>query len=95
MTDLDTTTNEVEDHALASLVVKETPASLYQKVEDLVWKYDISYWDALNRYVTENDLEIEGIKSLIDSRLQSILEKELRSANLLKKKKRDTKALDV
>jgi hypothetical protein len=42
-----------------------TPASFAEEIEDLIWKYDISYIDAVILFCEENDLEVETAASLI------------------------------
>jgi hypothetical protein len=37
----------------------------YETIENIVWKYDISYMDAIVMYCEKNGIEIESIASLI------------------------------
>ena len=38
---------------------------IYETIENIVWKYDISYMDAIVMYCEKNGIEIESIASLI------------------------------
>jgi len=43
----------------------KTPKEFAKEIEDLVWKHDIDYIDAVVFYCEQNNLEIETAASLI------------------------------
>lgn len=87
----------MNETTLSDLVVRETPESFFLAVENLVWEHEISYWDALVKYTESKgeDFDYESVKTLVSDRLRELIERELSSVNLLKKKKLDVVPLDV
>lgn len=57
---------------------------LQTEVEDLVWKHDISYLDALQLYCEKESLDIESIQCLISPSLKSLLLVDAQNKNLIK-----------
>lgn len=55
-----------------------------QNIEQIVREKEISYWDAINVYCFEHNIEPETIRRLITDDLKKILEQELNELNLLK-----------
>lgn len=66
-------------------VVKETASSFSQKVTELVWKDDVSYFDAITTLMKELDLEPEYVAKLITPELKSEMAIELEKTNLIRK----------
>lgn len=69
----------IEEH-----VIKETRESFSLKVEKLVWEKDIGYLDAVQELAEKQNIEVEGIKSLISKDLMSKLSAEAEELKLLK-----------
>jgi hypothetical protein len=42
-----------------------TPIEFAEEIEEMIWKYDISYIDAVILFCEENNLEVETAASLI------------------------------
>lgn len=42
-----------------------TPVEFAEEIEEMIWKYDISYIDAVILFCEENNLEVETAASLI------------------------------
>jgi hypothetical protein len=66
-------------------VVKETANSFYQKVDDLVWQKDISYYDAVCEIMVKNDYDPEFVAKLVNAELKAKLQIELEQKSLVQK----------
>jgi len=65
----------------------KTPAEFAEEIEDLVWKYDIDYIDAVVLYCEQNDIEVETVASLVkgNANLKSRMQNDAESLNFLPK----------
>lgn len=65
----------------------------YETIENLVWKYDIPYMDAVVMYCEKNGVEVESIVSLIkgNENFKSKIQIEAENLNFLPK----TARLDI
>lgn len=66
-------------------VVKVTAESFSKDVTELVWKEDISYFDAITHLMSERQLEPEHVAKLLTSEVVSELTIELEKSNYLPK----------
>ena len=57
-------------------------------IEDLVWKHDVSYLEAVTHYCEDSGMEIEIAATLIGPRLKSQIEMEAISLRYLPKSSR-------
>ena len=55
------------------------------EVEELVWKFDISYLDAIMMYCDDTGLEFDVAAKLISSSLKEKLQEESEDNNLIKR----------
>lgn len=65
----------------------------YEAIENLVWKYDIEYMDAVVMYCEKNNIEIESVATLIrgNENFKSKIQIEAEKLNFLPK----TARLDI
>lgn len=58
-----------------------------EKIEDIVWNYDISYMDAIVYYCEENNIEVEAFAKVIKSNdmLKAKIQLEAENLNFLPK----------
>jgi CRISPR/Cas system type I-B associated protein Csh2 (Cas7 group RAMP superfamily) len=73
------------DKEVEKVVIKETSESFSTRVEELVWKEDISYYEAVTQLMAESEYEPEIVSKLITPTLKSRLALELEDINLIKK----------
>ena len=66
-------------------VIKETSESFSNKVEELVWMEDLSYYAAVLQLMEELEYEPEIVSKLITPTLKARLALELEDINLVKK----------
>ena len=57
-------------------ITEEEKSAFTDKIEDLVWKHDISYLEAVTQYCEESGSEIEVIALLVGDQLKSKIEHE-------------------
>ena len=64
--------------------------ALIQEIEELVWKYDISYFDSIILYCQNKGIEVESVASIIRNNdyIKSKIEIECENLNLLPKTNR-------
>jgi hypothetical protein len=64
-----------------------TKQEFEQVVEDLVWKHDISYMDAIVLYCEENNIDVESLAKVIKANpnLKGLLQLEAEKLNYLPK----------
>ena len=64
-----------------------TTRLVFEQIEDLVWKHDISYMDAIVLYCEENNVEIESLAKIIKSNenLKGLIQLEAEGLNYLPK----------
>ena len=69
-----------------------TPESFAKEIENLVWKYDISYMDAVLHFVEQRGIEIESVTSLMkgNSALKSSIQEDAENLHFLPKTSRIT-----
>ena len=75
------------------MVVMSRAREFYEAIENLAWKHDIPYMDAVVMYCEKNGIEIESIVSLIKSNenFKSKIQIEAENLNFLPK----TARLDI
>ena len=52
-------------------ITEEEKSVFTDKIEDLVWKHDISYLEAVTQYCEESGTEVEVIALLVGDQLKS------------------------
>lgn len=59
----------------------------YESIEEIVWKYDIEYIDAIVMYCDKNNIEVESIAALIKNNeyFKSKIQIEAENLNFLPK----------
>lgn len=70
-----------EDERLPSVPTSEAFGEI---VERLVWRYDLSYFDAIRELCDYHDREYESIRPLLTPRLKLILLEEMSKARAMK-----------
>lgn len=73
-----------DDEKLSSI---PTPEEFTRVVETLVWRYDMSYFEAIQELCDYHDREYESVKSLLTPKLKLALMQETAKRNLLKDNK--------
>jgi hypothetical protein len=75
------------------MVITSKAKEFYETIENLVWKYDIEYLDAIIMHCEKHNIEIESIASLIkgNENIKSKLQIEAENLNFLPK----TARLDI
>ena len=65
----------------------KTPAEFAEEIEELVWRYDIDYIDAVMLYCERNNLEVETVASLVkgNANLKSRMQSDAENLNFLPK----------
>jgi hypothetical protein len=65
----------------------KTPAEFAADIEELVWKHDIEYMDAVVLYCEKNNLEVETAASLIklNANMKGKIQAEAETLNYLPK----------
>lgn len=63
---------------------KEELLKFQEEIEDIVWKYDITYTEAIVLFCEEHDFEIERVPKFISHHLKAILQEEAEGLCLLK-----------
>lgn len=66
-------------------IMKITPEKFSREVIELVWKEDISYFDAINHLMTEKQLEPEYVAKLLNKEVLAELTIELEKTNSIEK----------
>lgn len=58
-----------------------------EAIEDLVWKHDISYMDAIVQYCEDNNVEVEALAKIVknNENLKGAIQLEAESLNYLPK----------
>ena len=77
----------MEEKEIETHVVTETRQSFSEKVEEMVYMKDIPYLEAVQELVTELNIEVENIKTLLNKKILAELEIEAEKLFLLKEKK--------
>lgn len=72
------------------LAAFSTPAKFFEDITDIVWKFDISYMDAVIHYCEKNNLEIETVAGMINRNpnLKELLAEDAEKLNYLPKRTR-------
>lgn len=70
---------------IENLVVKETPETFFNQVEDVVWDKDVTWLEATIQVIKKNNYEADLVKKLINSQLKGLLYREAQKLNLVKK----------
>jgi hypothetical protein len=67
-----------------------SPADFYQKIEDIVWLYDVSWMEAIVMFTEEKNLDIEAVVPLIQkhAKLKDCLAQDAEALNFLPKTNR-------
>jgi hypothetical protein len=75
------------------MVMNSKAKEFYEVIENLVWKHDIDYMDAIIMHCEKNNIEVESIASLIKSNenIKSKIQIEAEKLNYLPK----TARLDI
>jgi hypothetical protein len=75
------------------MVITSKAKEFYETIENLVWKYDIEYLDAIIMHCEKHNIELESIASLIkgNENIKSKLQIEAENLNFLPK----TARLDI
>ena len=60
----------------AQCITAEEKSQFFDEIDNLVWKHDISYIEAVTHYCELNGLEIETVASLIGPSLKSKIQDE-------------------
>lgn len=56
------------------------------EIEELVWKHDISYMEAVLMFCEANDFEIERVPRLLSSAIKSEIQREAENLSMLTQK---------
>ncbi|MCU0389049.1 MAG: late promoter transcription accessory protein [Chitinophagaceae bacterium] len=56
------------------------------EIEDIVWKYDVTYMEAIIMFCEENDFEIERVPRLLSSKMKADIQKEAEDLSMLTEK---------
>lgn len=65
--------------------LQENMEDFFKDIEERVYKYDISYLDAILEYCEDTGLEPDRVSKLISPNLKSKLEMEAKGLNFIKK----------
>lgn len=68
-------------------VLKLNKEIVSKKIEDYVWKDDISYYEALLKVVKEEEIEPEEIKKFLSKDILILLHKDAKELRLIKTEK--------
>lgn len=74
---------------IVSQIIKETPMTFSNKVEDLVWMKDISYIEAVAELTDKLGYEPQNIPKLLTPELKIKLQHEAEELSLIKKTKKN------
>lgn len=67
---------------------KITPEKIGSIIEEMVWQYDISYWEAVVDFMNKEGIEPEQFRSMISPGLWEKIRNELEDLNMVKKEAR-------
>lgn len=65
-------------------IKKDEILRVHNIIEDLVWKYDISYIEAVVMFCEEHDFEIEQVPKYLSDSIKAELQREAENLSLLK-----------
>lgn len=77
--------DEIKEKELEKVVIKETAEEFSDRVEELVWLEDISYYEALIALMAASEYEETHTAKLITPALKTKLALELEDLNLIEK----------
>lgn len=78
--------NEEVENILAEF--KYTPEKITAEIEELVWKYDISYWEATVQFMQNENIEPEYFKEMITPGLWERIRNDVEELHLIEKQDR-------
>lgn len=67
-----------------------TPEKFAKDIEDIIWKFDIGYFEAVLHYLELNEIEIESVNALLkgNARIKEAIREEVEELNFLPKTNR-------